>query len=54
MTTVGYGDYFQKTYVGRSVAGVAIIIGQFLTGLVITALSNITRFERPERRVSFF
>jgi len=39
MSTVGYGDYFPKTLVGRSLIIVTAITGVLLSSLLIVSLS---------------
>ncbi len=39
MSTVGYGDYYPKTILGRTVMIIAAIFGVFLSSLLIVSLS---------------
>jgi hypothetical protein len=48
MTTVGYGDFFPKTHIGRFIVVVAIVIGTLLVSLTIVALNRMTSFENNE------
>ena len=41
MTTVGYGDVYPATPVGRGIVIACVIVGAFLLGLVINIISNI-------------
>jgi hypothetical protein len=40
MTTVGYGDYFPKTILGRCTIFVTSIWGVFIVSLMVVALTN--------------
>jgi hypothetical protein len=50
MTTVGYGDYFPKTHLGRFIAVLAIVVGTLLTSLTIVALNGIVDFQNNEKQ----
>jgi hypothetical protein len=39
MSTVGYGDYYPKTLLGRSIILITSIIGVFLSSLLIVSLT---------------
>lgn len=51
MTTVGYGDFYPTTYMGRAIITIASLWGAFLTSLFVVALSNITSFDKKEDKV---
>jgi len=38
MTTVGFGDFYAKTYLGRLVSSLACIYGTFLVSLMVVTL----------------
>ena len=40
MTTVGFGDYFPKTHLGRFVIVIACFIGVFIVSLTISTLTS--------------
>ncbi len=48
MTTVGYGDFFPKTHIGRFIVVVSIVIGTLLVSLTIVALNRLTSMENNE------
>lgn len=50
MTTVGYGDGYPSTHLGRFVASLACLLGMFLISLIIIALINLTDFTQQERK----
>lgn len=51
MTTVGYGDFYPRTHLGRTVIIIAAIIGAFLVSLMVVAMSNSSTFDQAEERV---
>ena len=40
MTTIGYGDYFPRTILGRSIIVLASISGVFMVSILVVALTN--------------
>jgi potassium intermediate/small conductance calcium-activated channel subfamily N protein 2 len=48
MTTIGYGEIYPATHLGRLTAIVACIIGVFLLSLFVVALANTVEFELVE------
>lgn len=48
MTTIGYGDFYPRTHIGRFIVVVSIIIGTLLISLTIVALNRMTSFENNE------
>ena len=54
MTTVGYGDFYPVTYMGRMVVTIASLWGAFLTSMFVVALSNLIAFDKKEERVIKF
>ena len=51
MTTVGYGDYYPRTHLGRFVAVLAAIFGAFFVSLMVVAMSNSAQFSPAQQRV---
>lgn len=49
MSTVGYGDYYPKTMLGRSIMLIAAILGVFLNSLLIVSLSLYLRMTSSEK-----
>ena len=50
MTTVGYGDIYPKTPLGRFFGVISFIIGNVLISLIVVMLSNETNFTPPEAK----
>jgi hypothetical protein len=50
MTTVGYGDYYPRSHLGRFVGVIACIIGMFLLSLIVVSLSVISDFTPEEKK----
>jgi hypothetical protein len=50
MTTVGYGDYFPKSHLGRLVGVVACILGMLLVSLIVVSLAIISDFTGEEKK----
>lgn len=50
MTTVGYGDLYPSTLLGRCFSIVSFIIGNLLISLIVVVLSNETEFSEPEAK----
>lgn len=50
MTTVGFGDFFARTYIGRIVSVVACFYGVFLVSLMVVALTRITKFKNHQKK----
>jgi hypothetical protein len=53
MTTVGFGDFVPKTYLGRVIAILACIWGNFLISLMIISLTVSSEFTVPAHRKAF-
>lgn len=51
MTTVGYGDFYPRTHLGRLVCIVGAVIGAFLVSLMVVAMSESSTFDHAEQRV---
>jgi|EP01047_Picozoa_sp_COSAG01_P045480 hypothetical protein len=50
MTTVGYGDIFSQTAIEKWVACLSMLSGGFVFGLVIGALSNLSKRTNPGQK----
>eukprot|EP01017_Pseudomicrothorax_dubius_P034559 TRINITY_DN4758_c0_g1_i5.p2 TRINITY_DN4758_c0_g1~~TRINITY_DN4758_c0_g1_i5.p2 ORF type:complete len:181 (+),score=36.83 TRINITY_DN4758_c0_g1_i5:921-1463(+) len=50
MTTVGYGDYYPMTSLGRIVAFFICIWGVFVVSLMVVTLSNFLNMSTPEMK----
>ena len=51
LTTVGYGDMFPMTYLGRIVVIIASMLGNYFVSLFILALTASSEFTPEEYRV---
>ena len=54
MTTIGYGDIYPKTHLGRITCIVACIWGVFILSLFVVALTNTTEFTPKVRNSVIF
>lgn len=50
MFTIGYGDVYPKSHMGRAIGIVIAGWGVFYTSLFIVALNNMLEFESPEKK----
>lgn len=50
MTTVGYGDYFPKTNMGRIIGLIIAFWGVFIVSLFVVSLSNMFEFDTGEMK----
>ena len=50
MTTVGYGDLFPKTNIGRIVGIVIAFWGVFIVSLFVVSLSTMLEFDSGEQK----
>ncbi|OMJ91791.1 hypothetical protein SteCoe_5572 [Stentor coeruleus] len=50
MTTVGYGDFFPRTHIGRFIIVLSCIWGIFIISMMIVTLSNFILFTNEEDR----
>eukprot|EP00343_Euplotes_focardii_P000342 CAMPEP_0205801554 /NCGR_PEP_ID=MMETSP0205-20121125/3560_1 /ASSEMBLY_ACC=CAM_ASM_000278 /TAXON_ID=36767 /ORGANISM="Euplotes focardii, Strain TN1" /LENGTH=60 /DNA_ID=CAMNT_0053066453 /DNA_START=160 /DNA_END=342 /DNA_ORIENTATION=+ len=48
MTTVGYGDFFPTTGLGRVFGVAASLVGSIFTALAVLALFEILKFTKAE------
>ena len=51
MTTVGYGDYYPKTNIGRIFAITGAFIGTILMSFIVVAMSNSLKFTYNQSNV---
>lgn len=51
MTTVGYGDFYPKTNMGRLVGIVIAFWGVFIVSLFVVSLSTMLDFDTGEKKV---
>lgn len=51
MTTVGYGDYYPSSTLGRMIGILACICGVFLISMLIVTITNVLNFQGTERNV---
>jgi potassium intermediate/small conductance calcium-activated channel subfamily N protein 2 len=50
LTTVGFGDFYARTHVGRFITIVSLAWGTFLISLMIIMLNNFVIFSRPQEK----
>lgn len=50
MTTVGYGDYYPKTHLGRLIVILACFCGVFLVSLTVVTLTSASEFSKGEKK----
>ncbi len=53
MTTVGYGDYYPRSHLGRFIGVLACIIGMLILSMVVVSLSVIIDFTENEKKAYF-
>ena len=51
MTTVGYGDGFPLTHVGRTITFMGCILGTLMVSLMVVSLNNTSKLSIGELRV---
>ena len=52
MTTVGYGDYYPKTNLGRFIMIASVLTGTTLVSFMIVALNNFMKFSNHQLKVN--
>ena len=52
ITTVGYGDYFPHTAIGRIIILIVAIWGTFIVSMMVVVVSNTLTMEKNEKRTS--
>ena len=50
MTTVGYGDYYPRTHLGRFIGIICTFWGVFLVSMMVVTLTMSSEFEPKEQR----
>ena len=50
MTTVGYGDYFPRTLIGRIINTLLVVWGIFIVSLMVVLLTNTLNMDSSESR----
>lgn len=48
--TIGYGDIYPRSHLGRLIGIIIAGFGVFYVALFVTALNNILEFESPEKK----
>lgn len=51
MTTVGYGDRYPMTHIGRLITFMGCLLGSLLVSLMVVSLQNTTKLSVGEQRV---
>ena len=51
MTTVGYGDIYPRTLIGRIIDVILIVWGSVIVSLIIVVLTNSLTMDMSEKRV---
>lgn len=46
MTTVGYGDFYPRTLIGRLIDVVLVIWGTFIVSIMVVALTNTLNMDQ--------
>ena len=49
MTTVGYGDYYPKSVIGRSICFIIAFSGSFIVGMIVNFLEKLTFLNYKEK-----
>lgn len=52
ITTVGYGDFYAQTHIGRAVTVIAVFNGTIMISLTVVSLTNIFNFSENEQKSS--
>jgi len=50
MTTVGYGDFYAKSHMGRFVGIITAFWGVFVVSLFVVSIQNILNYDSPESK----
>jgi voltage-gated potassium channel len=53
IATVGYGDIFPVSTMGKIICVIIMFWGNFLISLIIVSLANLVEFEREEAKAYF-
>ena len=49
MTTVGFGDFYPSTHLGRMIGVMSALWGTFLVSLMVVALTNSAEFDKGQQ-----
>lgn len=52
ITTVGYGDYYPQTPLGRFIIFFVAIWGTFIVSIMVVVVSNTLKMEKKEKEAS--
>lgn len=52
ITTVGYGDYFPQTPLGRIIIFMVAVWGTFIVSITVVVVSNTLKMEKKEKEAS--
>jgi hypothetical protein len=50
MTTVGFGDYYPMTPIGRIIILIVVVWGIFIVSIMVVVVTNTLRMDRPEKK----
>lgn len=50
MTTVGYGDFYPRTLIGRTIDVLLVVWGTFVVSLMVVVLTNTLNMDQSEKR----
>jgi potassium intermediate/small conductance calcium-activated channel subfamily N protein 2 len=50
MTTVGYGDFYPRTHLGRCIAILACLLGNVMISLMVVSLTTSSEFSPSQRK----
>jgi hypothetical protein len=54
MSTVGYGDFYPRTHMGRMAAVFVCLFGMVCISLLVIFLQQLLEFNPKEQKVNFF
>ena len=50
MTTVGFGDYYPMTPIGRIIILIVVVWGIFIVSIMVVVVTNTLRMDKPEKK----
>lgn len=50
MTTVGYGDFYPRTFFGRLIDVLLVVWGTFIVSIMVLVLTNTLNMDQSEKR----